>query len=137
VTVPDGEQAWQDLANRAGGSVRSALLLTLHGGLEITQTVDALVSAPDLDVATAQRLGDVLAGREGATQLAIFNENLLERLSSAARQAASSGEGAEADRLAAAWEEAGRRIGEADAFNLDKKQHVIAMVELLRRHLGP
>ena len=119
------------LAERAGGSARSAILLTQYGGLEIAETLDALVAARKSDVGGAFRLAEAVAGRDQAIQFDIFNRRALELLSNAASQAALAGDLARAKTLSDTWHEALDAISETDTYNLDKKQHALTMIDRL------
>jgi DNA polymerase-3 subunit delta' len=119
------------LAERAGGSARSAILLTQYGGLEIAEAFDALADAPGLEVAAAHKLADVVSGRDQAIQFDIFNRHALDRLSDSASAAAHSGDLARAKKLSDAWQEALGAISETETYNLDKKQHALTMIDRL------
>ena len=87
---PDDPAARAALAERAGGSARNAILLTQYGGLEIAETLDALVATARIDVAGAYRLAEAVAGRDHAIQFDIFNRRALDLLSDR-RQRSSAG----------------------------------------------
>ncbi len=89
------------LAERSGGSVRMAILLTQYGGLEIAEATDKIARAPSLDIAGAHRLADAVAGRDSAIQFDIFNRHALDLLADAASAAALNGERGEGGPLLA------------------------------------
>ncbi|TPL83723.1 DNA polymerase III subunit delta' [Mesorhizobium sp. B2-3-13] len=126
---PDDPVARAALVERAGGSARSAILLTQYGGLEIAQTLDGLVAKSD--IAGAYRLAEALAGKDQAIQFDIFNRQALDLLSDAASQAARAGDLKRAKTLSDTWHEALDAISETDTYNLDKKQHVLTMIDRL------
>ncbi len=129
---PPREQAARAaLAARAGGSARAAVLLTQYGGLEIAEALGAVASAPSLDVAAAYRLAEAVAGRDQAVQFGIFNRRALDLLAEAASAAAATGDLARAKALADAWQEALEAVSETETYNLDKKQHALAMIDRL------
>ena len=128
---PDDPAARAALAERAGGSARSAILLTQYGGLEIAGALDALVAARKPEVAGAHRLAEAVAGRDQSIQFDIFNRRALDLLSAAASDAALAGDLARAKALSEAWHEALNTISEAETFNLDKKQHALTMIDRL------
>ncbi|GHD09498.1 DNA polymerase III subunit delta' [Tianweitania populi] len=134
--LPNTAEERAELARRAGGSPRAAILLTLHGGLEIAQATDQLISGRSDDVAAAYKLADAVTGREAGMQFQLFNAYALERLSEAATTLGREGHAAAAARLADAWNDATRRVGETEAYNLDKKQHVMSMLQTLREQLA-
>lgn len=120
-----------EVAERAGGSVRNALMLAQYGGLEIAQALDDLVHSPRYEVGSAHRLADVVAGRDGAVPFDIFNRHALDLLSGEARQAALGGNLARAKSLTDAWQDARNAIIEMETYNLDKKQHALSMIDRL------
>jgi DNA polymerase-3 subunit delta' len=128
---PDDPAARAALAERAGGSARNAILLTQYGGLEIAGALDTLVAARKPDITGAHRLAEAVAGRDQAIQFDIFNRRALDLLSSAASEAALSGDLARAKNLSEAWHEALNTISEAETYNLDKKQHALTMIDRL------
>ncbi|MET3790312.1 DNA polymerase III subunit delta' [Aquamicrobium terrae] len=119
------------LLERAGGSVRTAILLWQYGGLEIAEALENLVRSPRYEIAAAHRLADVVAGRDGAVPFDIFNRHALDLLSETARQAALAGDLARAKMLTDAWQEARDAIIEMETYNLDKKQHALSMIDRL------
>lgn len=129
--LPSGEAERRLLAQRSGGSVRNAILLTQFGGLEIAQTLDTLLRASTFDVAQSHRLAEAAAARDAHVQFDIFNRTVLDRLSEAAMHVARGGAVEEAARLATLWEETTAAIRQVETFNLDRKQHVLGTV----RHL--
>jgi DNA polymerase-3 subunit delta' len=128
---PSDPVARAALAERAGGSVRNAILLTQYGGMEIAQTVDALVAAGKPDIAGAHRVAEAVSGRDRAIAFDLFNRRVLDLLSDAARQAALSGALGRAKKLSDTWHEALNAISETETYNLDKKQHALMMIDRL------
>lgn len=128
---PDDPTARAALAERAGGSVRNAILLTQYGGMEIAETVDALIVADKPDTAGAHRVAEAVSGRDRAIAFDLFNRRVLDLLSDAARQAALSGAVGRAKRLSDTWQEALNAISETETYNLDKKQHALMMIDRL------
>jgi DNA polymerase-3 subunit delta' len=132
VQPPDDEALRQALAERSGGSVRMAILLTQYGGLEIAEATDKIARAPSLDIAGAHRLADAVAGRDSAIQFDIFNRHVLDLLAEAASSAALRGEAARAGRYSQDWQEIRVAIGETETYNLDRKQHALNMIARLQ-----
>lgn len=132
LSVPPSEEARDALAGRAGGSVRSAILLTEYGGLEIAAAIDGVLGEPRFDVAAAAKIADAVTGREQGMQYELFNARLLQTISHRAAEAAGAGDAAAAARLAALWSDTRQAIAESDTFNLDKRHHV--MSSLMRAH---
>jgi DNA polymerase-3 subunit delta' len=132
IKPPADAAARQALAERAGGSVRMAILLTQYGGLEISEATDKIVNAPSLDVAGAHRLADAVAGRDSAIQFDIFNRHLLDILADAASAAALKGDAPRAGRYSQDWQDIRVAIEEAETYNLDRKQHALNMIVRLQ-----
>jgi DNA polymerase III subunit delta' len=129
--APEGAEARAALAERAGGSTRNAIILTQYGGLEIAEAVDNLLAAPRLDIAAAYKLAEVVGGRDQAIQFDIFNRNMLDLLSNAASAAALNSELSRAKILSDTWQETMKTIFETETYNLDRKQHVLTMIDRL------
>lgn len=128
---PDDPAQREALVRRADGSVRSAILLTQYGGLEIAEALDGLLGQGPVDIAAAHRLAEVVAARDSAVRFDIFNRRALDLLSNAAAAAGRAGEGIRAKRLADAWQDALNAVSETETYNLDKKQHALAMIDRL------
>jgi len=129
---PADEASQDALAERAGGSVRMAILLTQYGGLEIAEATDRIVRAASLDVAGAHRVADAVSGRDAAIQFDIFNRHALDLLANAASAAALRGDTRFAERLSQGWEDSRVAIAEAETYNLDRKQHALNMIVRLQ-----
>jgi len=117
-----------DLFARAEGSVRTALLLSEFGGMDIVGAVDKLLSAPQLDGATLHRLADAVGGRGNEILFDLMNDQLLRCFSEASLWAAEQGEVERAAGLARAWDEMLVAIRDAETYNLDRKQHALTMI---------
>lgn len=132
IKPPADEASRRALAERAGGSVRMAILLTQYGGLEIAQATEEILRAPTLDVAAAHRLADAVAGRDSAIQFDIFNRHVLDLLAGAASAAALRGDAVRAGRYSRDWQEIRVAVEEAETYNLDRKQHALNMIARLQ-----
>lgn len=131
------EGSFKALAERAGGSVRTAILLTQYGGLEIAAAVDALAATAGLDIPAAHKLADAVSGRDRAIPFEMFNDRVLQILGNAAASAADAGDAARANSLAEAWQEARIAISETETYNLDQKQHALTMINRLNAAMAP
>ncbi|OJU49911.1 MAG: DNA polymerase III subunit delta' [Mesorhizobium sp. 61-13] len=127
--------ALASLAERAGGSVRNAILLTQYGGLEIADALDTLVRSRRANTGEAHRLADAVAGRDRAIPFDIFNRRALDLLSSSASEAALAGDLGRAKALTDTWQNARDAIIETETYNLDKKQHALTMIDRLNSAL--
>ncbi|MBN9071832.1 MAG: DNA polymerase III subunit delta' [Rhizobiales bacterium] len=126
--APAGDEARDALAERSGGSVRRAIMLTQYGGLEIAEAVDRIATAKAVNVPEAHKLADAVGGRDRAVPFELFNEHVLSLLSGTAAGAARHGDLARAAALSEAWREARLAIDEATTYNLDRKQHALNML---------
>ncbi len=132
IALPANGEGRAALAAAAAGSPRTAILMTDYGGLEVGATLDRLIRAPNPPGVEAHRLADAVAAKDRAIQFAMFNDRLLDVLAEAAGEAARSGDIERAGRISGAWQEMRIAIGEADTYNLDRKQHALTMI--LRLH---
>jgi DNA polymerase-3 subunit delta' len=132
IQPPAEEPARQALAERSGGSVRMAILLTQYGGLEISEATDKIARGASLDIPGAHRLADAVAGRDSAIQFGIFNRHVLDLLAEAASLAALKGDAARAGRYSRDWQDIRVAIEETETYNLDRKQHALNMIVRLQ-----
>ncbi|PHP65862.1 DNA polymerase III subunit delta' [Zhengella mangrovi] len=129
--VPPDAGARAKLVQLAEGSVRRALLLTRHGGLDVAQAVDKVLDSARFDTGEAIRIGQALAARDAEIALDLFNRHVTDRLGRDAVSAAQAGDTPMANRLAGLWEEARQTIIERETYNLDKRQHVTGLLQRL------
>jgi DNA polymerase-3 subunit delta' len=123
--LPSDEAGRAALAERAGGSVRMAILLTQYGGLEIAEAIDLVAGAASFDISAAHRLADAVSGRDQSIQFDIFNRRALDLLSNEASATARSGDASRSNLLSECWHELQAATTEAETYNLDRKQHVL------------
>src|SRR5690606_12846844 len=123
----------QTLLQRSEGSVRKALLLVANGGIEISDTVDALLEGQNFDLPKAQTLGGVLNGREAEVQYALFRDYLMSRVAAEARRHADAGQLPDADRWSRFWSALMRETVDAETYNLDRRQAVVILLEKTHR----
>ena len=121
------------LLTRSEGSVRKALLLVAHGGLEISDTVDTILRGQTFDLPKAQTLSNVLNGREAEVQYELFRDYLMSLIADEARRYADSGQLQKADQWSRYWSELTREITNAETYNLDRKQAVMILLEKTHR----
>ncbi|WP_439272280.1 DNA polymerase III subunit delta' [Pseudochrobactrum sp. HB0163] len=121
------------LSARAEGSVRKALLLVAHGGLEITDTVDNVLNKAQFDLSAAQALAAVLGGRDADVQNQLFVEYMLEKAAAQALDLAQQGELHQASQWSQFWGELRREAAETASYNLDRKQAALIMLEKMHR----
>jgi DNA polymerase-3 subunit delta' len=131
LALPDRAEARSELALRAGGSVRNAILLTEYGGLEIASTIERILGQRPFDLALASKLADAVTARDQTIQFDIFNDHLLDAIASGATSA-TAGDAMRAGRQAEAWSRLREDIVATDIYNLDKRHHV--MTSLRKAH---
>jgi DNA polymerase-3 subunit delta' len=122
------DTARDDLALRAGGSPRRAILLTEYGGMDIASATEKLAASPQVDAIEAHSLADAVAGKDRAIQFSLFNKGALDLLARAAGEAAAQGAASRANRISEAWEKSRVAILDAETYNLDRKQHALSMI---------
>ncbi|ORE92774.1 DNA polymerase III subunit delta' [Aurantimonas sp. 22II-16-19i] len=117
----DAEDA-APIVRAAEGSVRQALMLAANGGVEIGQAVERLFAAGEADINALQALVDQLTmkGREASYDL--FLARLLAFVAEESERRLMAGDLAAANAYAELWQAESRRLSEAAAFNLDRKQ---------------
>lgn len=133
--LPGSDEGRDQLRLRSGGSVRQAILLLEHGGLEIASALEAFAASPRFDAVEAHRLADAVAARGRDAAFEIMSSHALELLAAAAGRAAVAGETARANHLSAEWAALRRDGDAAAAFNLDRKQQVLETVGRLHAAL--
>lgn len=129
--LPESGDERRLLVENAGGSVRSAMLMTQFGGLEIAKVMDEILAARSFDIGKAHQLGEAVAARDRQVQFDLFNKSALDRLANAASHAAGEGKTGKAARLADLWQELAETIAQTHIYNLDRKQHVLGLMSRL------
>lgn len=121
----------QTIVAAAEGSVRQALMLATHGGVEIGQALERLLAAHEPDVNALMGLVDqlTLKGREASYDL--FLAGLLGFIARESERQMQAGDLAAAAAHAELWQNESQRLGEAAAFNLDRKQMAMTTVSRL------
>lgn len=129
----DGGRMAQEIPALAKGSVAQALKLMNYGGHDIIQAFEDVVKAQGAGARKAMhRLADVLSGKDNDVLFGFFIDHLTESLVARARAAALAGDLAGADRAAKLSSEIGERITISQAYNLDRKQTIISILEEVR-----
>lgn len=123
----------ETLLRQSDGSVRKALLLAAHGGIEISDTVDSILQGQNFDLPKAQALGGVLNGRESEVQYELFRDHLMGRIAEEAHRHAEAGQLRDADRWSRFWSGLIRETVDAETYNLDRRQAVVILLEKAHR----
>lgn len=120
-----------DAVANCGGSAREAILLAHFGGLEIGAAIREFADRPGFDPRAADKISAAVSGKGNDVSYDLFNDAVLAYLSGKAREAATGGDNFVAARFSRLWEETNRQIGEAAAYNLDRRQHVLSVLASL------
>lgn len=129
VSLPTDAQARQALFDGAAGSARNAILHAEHGGSDIIAAAEAYLQSSRKDPLDAYKLADAVAGRDQEARFDIFNSHLLDRIAAQSAAAAMAGDTRRAARLAELWSEVRGTIVETSTYNLDKRQHVVGLLD--------
>jgi len=129
------DTADSELVAKAQGSVRKALLLLEHGGLEIARVLDDFLSEEKFNLGAANQLAMVLSSREAQIQFDHFTDHLLKTIGEYAYQHALAGNSLEAKHLSELWQQLSEEISEALAYNLDKKHFILVLLTKLHQQL--
>jgi DNA polymerase-3 subunit delta' len=118
----------------AKGSVSEALKLVNYGGLEIIDAFDRLLANSEDAPARREmhRLADVLSAKDSDTIFDFFSTLVLRHVAAQARGAGLAGDILSAERFARLSSELSERLTVADAYNLDRKQTVLSILNDLR-----
>ena len=120
VTPADLERA----AARANGSVREALKRVDPAAGEIGALIDAVVAQlPEPDFREVHRLADAVAGRGGGDAFERLTNALYDWLAARARDP----RGASLASIADLWDKIRAATRETEAYNLDRKLHVLSV----------
>lgn len=115
------------------GSVAQALKLMNYGGSDIVEAFASVMAAEGPGGRKQMhKLAEVLAQKDGDIVLGFFMEHVTEELMDRARSAAMAGDIAAAERHARLSSTLSERITVAQAYNLDKKQMVLSILEDIR-----
>lgn len=123
---PDGQKV---LAS-AQGSVSEALKLINYGGLDIKAAFETILSGQEPGIRRdMHKLADVLAGKDSETIFDFFSALVTSHIMTQAREAARRGDIGTADRYARLSAGITERLSVAQAYNLDRKQTILAILD--------
>ncbi|MFK0165544.1 DNA polymerase III subunit delta' [Rhizobium sp. NPDC090279] len=133
--VPAGKGS--ELLSTAKGSVSEALKLLNYGGGEIIEAYRQVLSADGPAARKAMhRLADALSGKDSDTIFGFFLSHIGDDIIERARTAALGGSMGTAERLARLHSETTERLNVSQAYNLDRKQTLIAILGELKQQLS-
>ncbi|NRP73856.1 DNA polymerase III subunit tau [Ensifer psoraleae] len=117
----------------ANGSVSEALKLINYGGLDIAAAFEDILAGQGPAVRRQiHKLADILSARDSETIYDFFSSLLAGRVMQQARDAALAGDIGRAERLARLSSTFAERLTVSDAYNLDRKQTILSLLEDLK-----
>ncbi|MDO1583680.1 DNA polymerase III subunit delta' [Rhizobium oryzicola] len=126
----DGGRTEEEVLRLANGSVSQALKLLNYGGTEIIAAFEEILSASGPAARRAMhRLADVLSGKDNDVIFGFFLEHLGDVLAERARALALQGDLFGADKTARLASEINEKITVSQAYNLDRKQTILNLLE--------
>ncbi|HEX2147784.1 MAG TPA: DNA polymerase III subunit delta' [Pseudorhizobium sp.] len=126
----DGGRTEETIVAMSKGSISQALKLLNHGGADIVTAFNDLLAAKGGGARKAMhRLADVLSGKDSEVIFGFFIQHLQDHLVERARLAAFAGDISQADRYARLTSEINEKIRVSLAYNLDRKQTILSMLE--------
>ncbi len=129
----DGGKTEEMVLASSKGSVSQALKLMNYGGTDIITAFNDILAAEGPGARKAMhRLADVLSGKDSEVIFGFFLEHLNDHLVARARQAALAGDLGGADRQARLVSEIAEQVGTAQAYNLDRKQTILSILDAAR-----
>jgi DNA polymerase-3 subunit delta' len=129
----DGGKTEETVRAMSKGSVARALKLLNYGGADIIEAFEDVMAADGPGARKGMHgLADVLSAKDSDVIFGFFLEHLRDHLMQHARQSALSGNLAEADRRAKLVSDITEQITIAQAYNLDRKQTILSVLEAAR-----
>jgi DNA polymerase-3 subunit delta' len=126
----DGGKTQEMVLGLSKGSVSQALKLLNYGGTEIITAFDDILAGEGPAARKAMhRLADVLSGKDSEVIFGFFLDHLNDHLMDRARQSALAGDLDAADRQAKLVSQIAEQVGTAQAYNLDRKQTILSILE--------
>ncbi|MCV9960349.1 DNA polymerase III subunit delta' [Pararhizobium sp. BT-229] len=120
----------QKVLAAADGSVSEALKLINYGGLDIMTAFEAILSGQGPAIRKdMHKLADVLAAKDSETIFDFFSALVSGHIMRVARQAGASGDIVLAERFARLSATIAERLSVAQAYNLDRKQTVLSILD--------
>ena len=111
------------------GSVRQAITLIANGGIALRSGLDHVLSADRPDWNAIHSLADQMTAKGREQSFDLLVQALLTAVARSAEQSLDAGDGEGAARLSGFWQAESRRIREAVAYNLDRKQILLTLFD--------
>ena len=116
-------------ARLAGGSVRQAISMIAHGGIEIRQTLSGLLEAERPDWNGIHALADALTGRGREAAYDLLVTSIVSEIAGESERRLGAGDSGGASAFAELWQSETARLREGAAYNLDRKQMLITLFQ--------
>lgn len=130
----DGGKTQEMVLGLSKGSVSQALKLLNYGGTEIITAFNDILDTQGPGARKSMhRLADVLSGKDSDVIFGFFLDHLHDHLMAGARKAAVAGDLEGADRRARLVSEIAEQVATAQAYNLDRKQTILSILEAARQ----
>lgn len=127
----------QEVLEMSKGSVSTALKIINHGGAEILETYHRVSKSNGAaDMKTLHRLADVLAAKDAELIFQFFCEHVRDDLLQRAKDAARAHDIALSQDISRLFSELNEQLTLSQAYNLDRKQTVLNVVEQVRALQG-
>ncbi len=131
--IRPAEDTLPGVLKAARGSVSEAIKLINYGGADIVEAFESILAKePAPARREAHKLADVLSGRDAETIYDFFTELVSRHVTAQARASALSGDLERAERLARLSSDLSERVTLAEAYNLDRKQTVLQILDDIR-----
>ena len=128
--LPDGDPA--DIAAAvaaSAGSMRQAIGLIASGGIALRGSLDAVLAADRPDWNAIQALADQVTAKGNERSFDLLLQATLSAIAQAAEACLEVGDRAGSARLSGFWQSESRRVREAVAYNLDRKQILLTLFD--------
>ncbi|RVM01361.1 DNA polymerase III subunit delta', partial [Sinorhizobium meliloti] len=104
-----------------------------YGGLDIAGAFDDILAGQGPAARkNMHKLADVLSGKDSETIFDFFSSLLSGRIMQLAREAAIAGDVGRAERFARLSSSVGERLAVSNAYNLDRKQTILSLLDDLK-----
>ena len=127
------DAAAEAVTGLAEGSIGRALDLAGSGGIELHQTIAAMLGRRRLDPLALHAFADRLARADGEDNYRTVEDLLRQHLARRATEAARGGRREEAARWAGLRDDIGNQFARTDGLNLDRKQTVLSAFFAIER----
>ena len=121
------------LLRAAKGSVRQAIMLIRQGGLDVVASLDRILASQSMNSSAALKLAENVSGKNSDLAWNLFRDQAWEYLTRSAAEIARAGRLGPANRIAQIWQGLKQADQIADAYNLDRRQHALEIIEQTHR----